>query len=239
VERRGRLVEDQDRRVFEDRARDREPLALTAGELEPELADDRVVALRHRHNEIMGVRRLRRSDDVLHALRRVAVRDVAPHRIVEEKGVLRDHAYLGTQRFQREVADIVAVERDFSRGDVVEARHEIGEGALADARYADDGDHFPRTYFEIDIFQDELARVAKRHIMELDRLGKAPRRLGVGRIPDLLFAVQDFENSFRADEPLLYDRISFRQRPEGLIQEKHRRHKSHEIALRAPAGDYG
>ena len=44
VERRGRLVEDQDRRVLEDHARDRDALALAARELDAALADVRVVA---------------------------------------------------------------------------------------------------------------------------------------------------------------------------------------------------
>ena len=44
VERGGGLVQDQDPRIGEDRARDRDPLALAAGELHAPLADDRVVA---------------------------------------------------------------------------------------------------------------------------------------------------------------------------------------------------
>ena len=48
VDRRGGVVEDQDPRVGEDRARDRDPLALAAGERQPALADTRVVALGQR-----------------------------------------------------------------------------------------------------------------------------------------------------------------------------------------------
>ena len=44
VERRGRLVEHQDRRVLEQHARDRDALALAAGQLDAALADMRVVA---------------------------------------------------------------------------------------------------------------------------------------------------------------------------------------------------
>ena len=44
VERGGRLVEHQDRRVLEDHARDRDALALAAGELHAALADLGVVA---------------------------------------------------------------------------------------------------------------------------------------------------------------------------------------------------
>ena len=46
VERRGRLVEEQDRRVLEDRAGDGDALALAAGQRHAALADLGVVALR-------------------------------------------------------------------------------------------------------------------------------------------------------------------------------------------------
>ena len=44
VERAGRLVEDQDARVAQDRARDRDPLALAARQARAALADRRIVA---------------------------------------------------------------------------------------------------------------------------------------------------------------------------------------------------
>ena len=45
VHRGGRVVEDQDARVHDQRPRDGEPLALAARERDPALADDRVVAV--------------------------------------------------------------------------------------------------------------------------------------------------------------------------------------------------
>ena len=45
IERAGRLVEDQDRRVLEEDAGDRDALALAAGELDAALADMGVVAV--------------------------------------------------------------------------------------------------------------------------------------------------------------------------------------------------
>ena len=47
IERRGRLVEHQHRRILEQRARDRQPLALAAGELNAVFADQRRETLRH------------------------------------------------------------------------------------------------------------------------------------------------------------------------------------------------
>ncbi len=62
VERAGRFVEDEDARVLEQHARDREPLALAAGELVAALADDRVVAVGQRRDEVVDVRGARGGD---------------------------------------------------------------------------------------------------------------------------------------------------------------------------------
>ena len=50
----GRLVQDEDRRVLEDRARDGEPLALPAGEPTGVFPDRCVVARRHLREEFVG-----------------------------------------------------------------------------------------------------------------------------------------------------------------------------------------
>ena len=60
VERAGRLVEQQDRPIREQRPRDRQPLALAAGELDAALAEIGVEALRQALDELQRVRRLAR-----------------------------------------------------------------------------------------------------------------------------------------------------------------------------------
>jgi hypothetical protein len=64
VERAGRLVEDQDRRVLEQRAGDGDALLLAARQLEPALADHRFIALRQRGDEMVDRRALRRALDL-------------------------------------------------------------------------------------------------------------------------------------------------------------------------------
>ena len=64
IERSGRLVEQDDRRILDQRARDLDALALPAGELQAVLADRRVVALRERHDEVVRMRGLGGSDDL-------------------------------------------------------------------------------------------------------------------------------------------------------------------------------
>src|SRR5271170_2303940 len=64
IERCGRLVEQDDRCVFDDGAGDGDALALPAGKLQALFADGRIVAGGKAHNEIVRVRRFRGGDDL-------------------------------------------------------------------------------------------------------------------------------------------------------------------------------
>src|SRR6185295_5274198 len=90
VERRGRLVEHEDRRVLEDDTRDRDALALAAGELDAALADLRLVAasalpVLERSDELIGVREPGRALDVSVARVRQPVADVLADRAVKQR----------------------------------------------------------------------------------------------------------------------------------------------------------
>ena len=74
VDRARRLVEDQDRGVLQERAGERDPLALAAGEPHPALADQRVVAVRQPADEVVRVRRPRRRLDLARGSPRAARR---------------------------------------------------------------------------------------------------------------------------------------------------------------------
>src|SRR6185369_13554518 len=112
VERRRRFVEDQDRRVLEDRARDREPLPLPARELARVVADDGVEAIRQRLGELEQVGAGERSTNPLAVVAAAAgaERDVGGDGVVEEDDVLADHRELPTQRLDAPLAERLAVE---------------------------------------------------------------------------------------------------------------------------------
>ena len=92
VQRRGRLVEHQDRRRLQDRPGDRHPLLLAARKLQAALTHGGVVALRQKRDEPVD---LRQTGGLPHLLRRgvpAAVLDVIADGVVEQHRVLRDHA---------------------------------------------------------------------------------------------------------------------------------------------------
>ena len=88
IDRGQRLVEDQDRRVAQQRPRDRQALPLAARQLDAALADDRLVALRQLPDELVRVGVARRRFEL--GLRRVGLAEpqILLDRAVEQIGVL-------------------------------------------------------------------------------------------------------------------------------------------------------
>src|SRR5262245_33911867 len=94
VEGSGRLVEQDDRRVLDQRARDRDALALPARQLQPVLTDRRVVSSRKAHDEIVGIGGPGGRNDRLFGCAPPAERDVFANRRTEQMHVLADIADL-------------------------------------------------------------------------------------------------------------------------------------------------
>ncbi len=92
VQRRGGFVEQQDRRVLQDGARNRDALPLSARELDAAVADDRVVAFRHRFDEVRAARFPGGREHFFAARLRAAVRDVLVDGAVEQGDILRHDA---------------------------------------------------------------------------------------------------------------------------------------------------
>src|SRR6476660_3367814 len=109
VERRGRLVEHEDGRRFEDGAGDGHALLLAARELQSPLAHERVVALRQRYDKVVDLGKFRRLAHLAVAGLWAPIADVVENGVVEQHGVLGDHADGGAERALRNVADILPV----------------------------------------------------------------------------------------------------------------------------------
>src|SRR5262245_10174738 len=98
IERGSGLVEEDDRRVLEQRACDCDALALAAGELQPMFSYGRVVSARERHDEIMRVSGLGGGNDLGFGGAQASERDVLAHRTAEQENILPDIGNLAAQR---------------------------------------------------------------------------------------------------------------------------------------------
>ncbi len=140
IERGCRLVEQQERRVAQDRARDGDALALTAGQRHAALADLRVVALRQAADELGRRRHVGGALDI--GIRRAGPpeADILAHGSREDRGILRHQRDARAQGRRIGVGDRNAVETDKARGRIVEAQDQMEDRALAGARRTDDRD---------------------------------------------------------------------------------------------------
>src|SRR5204863_9955692 len=111
VDRRGRLVEDEDAWVGEQRARERDELSLPEGEARAALAELRLVAVLEPQDELVRADDLRSADDLVGARARPAEGDVVGDRAREEEALLRHHAELAAQGRLRDVVQVDAVDR--------------------------------------------------------------------------------------------------------------------------------
>ena len=133
VERRGGLVEQQDRRVLQHRARDRDALPLPAGEPDAMLADRRVVALRQVADEGVGGGGNRGGLDIGVRRTEPAIGDVGAHRVVEQADLLRDQRDRAAQRGERHRADFLPVDQNAAGIGVVKARDQVEQRRFSGA----------------------------------------------------------------------------------------------------------
>ena len=116
------FVEDEDLRVLQHGARDRDALLLAAGELDAALADARFVAFRKRRDEVVGVRDTGGVLDFFIGRGALSVANVLGDRARKEHRLLRDDADLAAKPLRIELLQITAVEANDARRGIVEAR---------------------------------------------------------------------------------------------------------------------
>ncbi len=97
VDRRGRVVEDENARVGDDRPCERDALPLPAGKRQPALADDRVVAVGQRADELVRLCCSRRGLDLRAGRVGPPVRDVGPDGVREQERFLEHHTDLAAK----------------------------------------------------------------------------------------------------------------------------------------------
>ena len=138
VDVRGGLVEDEDPRVGEQCARDRDQLPLAGREACAALAHLVVEASREPRRHAVDADRRGRRLDLL--VRRVGLReaDVRRDRAAEEEGILQHDAELAPVRAELDVAQVVPVDAHRSLVGVVVAADQPRERRLAVTRLADE-----------------------------------------------------------------------------------------------------
>ena len=196
VDRGGRLVENQNLRVVQQRAREGNQLLLPDGQAAAAFVDLGQVALFHLHDEVVRVHGLGRLNDLLVGRAQLAVADVVHDGAGEDEAVLHHDAHLLAQRAQLHVAHVVAVQQHRAAGHVVEPADQVDHGALARAGGADERNRLPGLHGKGYVLQNGLfAVIGEGYVVEIHTAGNRRQVDGVGLILNVGRRVHDFENA--------------------------------------------
>ena len=170
VERAGRLVEDQDPRVADQRPRNREPLLLTARQVRRAFLDEGLVAARQLLDEFLGAGQTRRLDDLLEAGIGLRGGDRLADRPAEQEILLQHDAQARAQVVDVDLAQIVAVDLDQPLIIAVQQLQQPGDSGLARPASPDDAEHGAFGNGERHLLERRRVRalVAKGDLVELD-----------------------------------------------------------------------
>src|ERR1700685_477774 len=153
IQRGGGFVQNQDRRIFQDGARNRDALAFSSGETYATLANHFVVTLGQRMDEVMRQSGAGCGFYFFEPNMRLAVSDVVANGVVKQNGFLSDDSHLLPQRSQRYIAHVEAVDEQASFGRVEKSWNQMDKRALARTARADDGQNLPAANFQVDVMQ--------------------------------------------------------------------------------------
>ena len=159
VDRGGRVVEDQNLRLFEKRPGDAETLLLSAGDVRAALLDIGVIPVGEGADEFVRLREPARLDHLVVGGVFVAPAQVILDRAGKQHILLQHDADRAAQRLKVVFAHISAADLDAALAHIVKARDELHEGRLARARTAEDADGHARVDVQVDVLQREFLRL--------------------------------------------------------------------------------
>ena len=122
VEGGGSFVENQNVRIFQNRARNRYALFLAAREFQATLTYRGLVFIRQRFDKLMNMCVLRGLQDFFTGRIGPTISDVVIDRVVKQHSILRHDADGGAQAGLRHIADILAINQNAPAAHVIETK---------------------------------------------------------------------------------------------------------------------
>lgn len=169
VERRSCFVEDQNHRLFDQRARDCDSLPLTARKLRSAFADVRLVLVGQRFDEVVRLRLLGRFQNLLGRCALPSVPDVLLDGAAEEDRLLVDVPDdFVAQPKRRNLPQVDAVDENLSAGRFVKSFKKRRNGGLAGPAGADQRDGLSLFQRQVEVLQHGM--VGTRWVSEADAL---------------------------------------------------------------------
>ena len=181
-------------------ARERQPLALAAGQAQAAVADLGGVAVALGEDELVRRGSARGRHDLFRARAEAPERNVRSDRVVEQGHLLADDRDGAAQRGERDLAQVLAVDEDAAGRDVEEPRHEVDDGRLARSRAADERHRLAARDLEIEVRDRRRAavfRIGEGDVLEADGAGGDGERARAGAVDDARLLVEEGIDALR------------------------------------------
>src|SRR5699024_3659058 len=188
-------------------------LVLASGDAGAAFTHVVVVSGGQRFDKIVDVGFFCRADDLLHGSFRFSVGDVLPDGAAEQVDLLLYDADLAAQGFQRQAADILSVDGDFSSRDVIETGHKRADGGFSAPGGPYQGHRFSGFDLKRDVGQHRgiIIAVMKRDMVIADGSLYLFQRPGIRRVQDLRSCFHNRYETFKAGKSLLHHLCQFHQ----------------------------
>ncbi len=165
----GRLVQNQNARVGQNRARNRQHLALALAQVGGALREHRPVAVRQLADEVVSIGHARGLHHLVVARVQPPVADILHDRIGKHERILQNQPQRAAQVGAADVAQVVPINADRAAVDVVKARQQVGDGCLSRPGRADERNRLAGQGLQRHVFDDGMSRfVGEIHSLEFD-----------------------------------------------------------------------
>ena len=174
------VVEDEDRRVVDERAGKSHPLPLPPGESHAPFPDLGVVALLELQDRVVHGGDRGRLVDLPFSRARTAETDVVPQRLRVEEGLLHHRGDLSPNFSKLQAGQVVTIDGDRSLLGIVKTKEQVRDGRLPGTRGTEEGQGGPPLNLEGDLIENEVrTTISEGDAIERDRPsgdGKRPDR---------------------------------------------------------------
>src|SRR5258708_7795280 len=212
IDRTRRFLQNQQRWIKSQRARERNQLLLAHRKSGATLAHFRFVRVRQTLNETIGAHFRGRPAHPFVRDVFAAQTDVAGDRAAEKENLLQDHREILAQRLQIPVAHIHAVQQNPTLLHVVETHQQIGDRGLAGTGVPDERDGLPGSDGERNVLQDPVVViVSKPDVLKFDTAFRASALEWLRRRRDQDRQVERLEDAIRRNDRALQDVVLVRK----------------------------
>ena len=182
IDARQRLVQDQHRRIAQQRPRDRKPLALAARQSVSALTNHRRIALWQRGDELMRICRPGRGTNLVIGRIWLGESQIGQHRPVEQVRVLEHHRHLRADIGEAQIIQLATAQPDCPLLRRVQTLQQPDQRRFSRPRSADHADSPARLDRERHSIQRRASarRIAEGDILELDPRLQRGHRLSRG-----------------------------------------------------------